>query len=208
MEAASADLISLCDLATEPTTRLLQSYFDSCRTFQFPVVGVDRSSRLRVKTTQDESNLARNALQALALLSSRSGEDKEARRLVQQELEPGIAAEDAALRARHGLGKRELVVASYRCMDAQARAGCLVLTSTHICFDPVAQNPHGGAAGGGSERHKSAGKRDGLWHAALHEVVLLEKVESKMTSLLENPLRLELRSYVKYHMPARSIRCN
>jgi hypothetical protein len=64
----------------------------------------------------------------------------EAKRLVLGELDAAVAAEDEMLRDRCGLGSREVVLGTYKCVDRHATAGNLVLSACahrSICVHEV-----------------------------------------------------------------------
>lgn len=197
--AASQALTQLCDLASEPTNALVCWYFDRCAELGSPSAegGAGRGG----KDGREEKDsgawtaklMANQCLQVLGLLSARATDDKEACRLVQQEMHAHVATTDDALRARHGLGCTEIVLAGYKCMDSEATPGSLVLTSSCLLFDPASAAGSSCSSGTQSEQLVSKPVVRAMWRANLRDIAVVDRVQSKMTSLLDNPLRVELR---------------
>jgi hypothetical protein len=175
VSAATASFVGLCEMALEPTSTLIALYFDGCDT----PAGSDAASANGADTGTMSRPEASKASRALGLLSGRTG-DVEAKRLVLGELDAAVAAEDEMLRDRCGLGSREVVLGTYKCVDRHATAGNLVLSSSYLSFDIT----HPG------DKH---GRDREPWVVALRDVLSVEKVTSKMTSVLSNPMHFELR---------------
>lgn len=128
--AATSKLVELCELAGESTPALLDKYTKGADVLAQNQRDIHSARKAAAGSgTEDEPSqqepperqgpeplpLVQDSLHAIGLLSRRRS-DKEAQSFVRQELDADIFRENEALRSRHGLARREVILSSYRCV--------------------------------------------------------------------------------------------